>query len=255
MFFRGIIFNAVMVGLLAGVVLTVVQLFSVVPIIFAAEAYESAEPVVVASHDHGEGAAAHHHDAEAWGPADGIERSLYTLLSNVLAGIGFAAVLLALMAQLSLRKASNPNMAAGLLWGLSGFIAFFLWPAIGLPPEIPGVEAAVLESRQGWWMLAVGCAALALAVAMFAPLKFKIVSVVIAAWPFIIGAPHSDLPMFSHDDPAAVEALTQLHQQFVIASSVTNLVFWLVLGMTAVVAVKRVTRPYLNAELTPQSAG
>jgi predicted cobalt transporter CbtA len=61
--------------------------------------------------------------------------------------------------------------------------------------------------------------------------------------------------MFSRDDPAAVEALTQLHQQFVIASSVTNLVFWLVLGMTAVVAVKRVTRPYLNAELTPQSAG
>ncbi|CAH0993372.1 hypothetical protein SIN8267_03521 [Sinobacterium norvegicum] len=255
MFFRGIIFNAILVGLLAGVVLTAVQLLSVVPIIFAAESYEVAEPVAaVASHSHAEGVAAHHHDTEAWGPKDGLERSLYTLLSNVLAGIGFAAVLLAVMAQLSVHRLVSPTLAAGVLWGLSGFIAFFIWPAIGLPPEIPGVEAAALEYRQVWWVLAVACAAAALAIAAFAPVIVKIAAVLVAAVPFIIGAPHADLPMFSHEDPAAVDALTRLHEQFVVASGLTNLLFWLVLGLSAAFAVRRLVRPYLAAAVSPRSA-
>ncbi len=39
----------------------------------------------------------------------------------------------------------------GLLWGLAGFAAFQLAPAMGLAPELPGTIAADLGARQIWW--------------------------------------------------------------------------------------------------------
>ena len=40
---------------------------------------------------------------------------------------------------------------------VSGFTVFFLAPAIGMPPEIPGAEVAQLQGRQLWWLLTVMC--------------------------------------------------------------------------------------------------
>jgi cobalt transporter subunit CbtA len=37
-----------------------------------------------------------------------------------------------------------------MLWGIAGFVSVHFAPAIGLPPEVPGVAAADLVDRQIW---------------------------------------------------------------------------------------------------------
>jgi len=236
MLLRGIIYSALLIGLLVGLLLTGLQSVVVNPIIFASEAYESVEeePAAAPAHDHG----AHEHNDEAWGPEDGAERLFYTALANVIASIGFAAVLLALMSQTQLQGWTSSSLGKGVLWGLAGFIAFFAAPGIGLPPEIPGIEAAPLENRQGWWMLTVGVFIVGLGLLAFAPLKFKAISLVLFALPYIIGAPHGHGPEFT-GDAASVAALTELHSQFIVASGITNLVFWLVLGAISAWCINR----------------
>lgn len=281
MLFRGIIFNALLVGLLTGVLLSVAQQVGVVPIIFAAEQYETSElttPVAIervatespaissqgdghSDHNHGghdhhateivklesesklepelepepdvDAHAGHVHDEEAWAPEDGIERTLYTYLSNILAAIGFAAVMLALMTQVQLQGLAKVSVARGLLWGGAGFVAFFAAPGVGLPPEIPGIEAAAIESRQSWWLLTVLAVAAGLAIVAFAPKLFKLAGIAFMALPYVIGAPHPAGPAFAHPDPAAVAALSELHERFIFASGVSNLIFWLALGVAS----------------------
>lgn len=230
MFFRRIIFSALMIGFLTGLLHSGVQLVDVTSIIYGAEVYEIAEV---------EPAGSHEHEAEAWGPEDGTERIAYTFMSNILAGIGFAAILLALMNQFQQQGLTQLSAAKGVLWGLVGFVAFFAAPGLGLSPEIPGTQAAELEQRQVWWVLTVLATIIGFAVLAFAPLKFKLLGAVSIALPHIIGAPHIDGPEFSHPDPAAVEALTNLHQQFITATGISNFVFWLALGVFCAWSVQR----------------
>jgi len=239
MLFRGIIYSALLIGLLVGMLLTGLQSVVVNPIIFASEAYETVEeePVAAAPQGH-EGHAGHEHNEEAWAPEDGAERLFYTCLANVIASMGFAAVLLALMSQTQLQGWTSASLGRGVLWGLAGFIAFFAAPGIGLPPEIPGIEAAPLEYRQSWWLLTVLLFIVGMGLLAFAPLKLKALSLVFFAVPYLIGAPHGDGPEFT-GDAASVAALTDLHSQFIMASGFTNLVFWLVLGTFSAWCIKR----------------
>ncbi|MEH6358064.1 MAG: CbtA family protein [Pseudomonadales bacterium] len=238
MLLRGIIYSSLLIGLLVGLLLTGMQSVVVNPIIFASEAYETEEvaPVAAAPHAHDHGA--HEHNDEAWAPADGAERLFYTALANVIASIGFAAVLLALMSQTQLQGWTSSSLGKGVLWGLAGFIAFFAAPGIGLPPEIPGIEAAPLDNRQGWWALTVVMFVVGMGLLAFAPLKLKAVSLVFFALPYVIGAPHGAGPEFT-GDAASVAALTDLHSTFIMASGITNLVFWLVLGAFSAWCVNR----------------
>lgn len=234
MLFRRIILNALLVGIVASFVFSLLQVYVVNPIIFASETYEVAEePAPVADHHHGEEAVAHAHahDEEAWGPEDGLERTAYTMSANIFAGIGYAAILLAVMSQLSLQGITRVSVLKGIAWGLGGFIVFFGAPAIGIPPEIPGIEAAPVEHRQAWWMLTASAVAIGLLVLVYAPLKFKALGVIAISVPYLVSAPHPDGPAFSHPDPAAIVALTDLHQQFIVTTSVSNLLFWLVMGV------------------------
>ena len=235
MLFRGIILCALLVGLFVGSLQTGLQSVLVDPIIFAAESYEVVEEAPVVSHEHADG---HHHDHDAWAPADGGERFFYTALSNVLMTIGFAAMLLALMCQAQLLGWTRVSAVRGALWGFAGFIAFFAAPGIGLPPEIPGIEAAVLENRQGWWALAVISSIIGLGLVAFAPLKFKVLSIAFFAVPYLMGAPHASGPEFA-GDPERVAALSELHSTFIISSGITNLLFWLALGVACAWCVNR----------------
>lgn len=219
MVFRRIIFNALLIGIFAGFVLSIVQIITVNPIIFAAETYE-------VDHDH----AIHDHSEDAWAPGEGIERALFTIIANIFAGIGFASVLLALMSQLQLQGILKLTNRTGLIWGAAGFIAFFVAPGIGLPPEIPGVQATSIESRQIWWVVAVLGVGVGMLVLAYAPMKIKFIGALSIALPYVISIPHHDGPAFAHPDPSAVAALSALHQKFIIASGASNLLFWLVLG-------------------------
>ena len=230
MLFRRIIFSAVCLGLLTGLLMSLFQYFGVTPIIIAAEQYEVQVPAGGhGGHSHGGQHQAVQPPAE-WEPADGVERNVYTVISNVLAAIGFSALLLALMAQFQSQGITLLNPAKGVLWGLAGFAIMFVVPSLGMPPEIPGLEAAAIEHRQSWWLLAVLSAAIALALICYAPVLFKVLGAGLLVLPHVIGAPHPEGSPFNHPDPQIIEALSALHQQFIIASALSSLLFWLVLG-------------------------
>ncbi len=250
MLFKRTIIAALLVGLAAGLVLSLAQVLSVNPIIFAAEAFEVDTPHDHATHQHESGLFDNEY-GEPWAPQDGSERTGYTIVANVLVGIGFAAMLLSVMSQLQQQGAARINALTGVMWGAAGFIAFFVAPAIGLPPEIPGVEAAPINNRQAWWILAVVCVGLGLMVLSFARLKYKLAGIALTVLPYTVTITHHDGPMFTH--PESVIALTQLHQQFIMASGLSNLAFWLALGVCSAWALNGwvLKAAVLNAALKP----
>ena len=146
--------------------------------------------------------------------------------------IGFALVIISGMA-LSGKKSAK----AGFLWGLAGYIAFFLAPSLGLPPEIPGMEAAALEGRQSWWLLTVTFTALGLGLLAFGKGTLRWGGLLIIAIPHILGAPQPALHGFSHPDANAVAALEALVGQFVMTTTVINGIFWVCLGILCGVAI------------------
>ncbi|MDH0649055.1 CbtA family protein [Pseudomonas sp. GD03858] len=206
-------------GLLAALLLTLLQSFWVAPLILQAETYESAAPVTE-HHEHGEAAAhEHEHGAEAWAPEDGWQRVLSTTGGNLVVAVGFALILAALY---SLREPGR--VATGALWGLAGFAVFCLAPTLGLPPELPGTAAADLGQRQTWWIGTAAATAGGLALLVFARhWLLKALGVALLVLPHLIGAPQ----------PAVHESLAPqaLATQFKIASWLTNAAFWLALGL------------------------
>ncbi|WP_265517217.1 CbtA family protein [Nitratireductor luteus] len=226
--FRNVVFAAALAGLCAGIVMAVLQTAFTVPLILQAETFEEAAPEH--SHEATDGVAggaeaavqAHTHDEDAWAPADGFERAAYTALANIVTGVGFA--LLVLVA--SEFAGGLANWRQGLFWGLAGFAVFTLAPGLGLPPELPAMPAADLLSRQVWWIATVALTAAGLALIAFraSPLM-ALIGVALIVAPHVVGAPQPA----SYETPVPAE----LHHRFVVAATVTNLVFWLVLGAVA----------------------
>ncbi|MBA1202689.1 CbtA family protein [Pseudomonas capeferrum] len=204
-------------GLLAALLLTLLQSLWVSPLILKAETYEDTQPA--AHHDHeGQATAPHVHDDEAWTPADGWQRVLSTLASNLVVAVGFALILAALY---SLREPHR--IATGALWGLSGFAVFCLAPMLGLPPELPGTAAAELGQRQAWWIGTAGATAVGLALLVFARAGWvKLLGAALLIVPHVLGAPQPEVHQ-SLAPPA-------LESQFILASGLTNAAFWLALG-------------------------
>ncbi len=228
--------TAVIAGGFAGLVLACIQQFTVVPMILEAEIYETG--VIGDGHDHSHGqqqdddsGGGHSHDEEAWGPQDGFERSFFTFANTMIIGIGFALLLVACYAIRTMfaeSRVMNPriNWRWGILWGLGGFAAFSLAPALGLPPELPGAAAAELSGRQEWWLLAVALTAIGLLLFAFVPGFIRWIGLILIVIPHLLGAPQPD----SHVGLAPPE----LASAFIYTSLVTNAVFWIVLGaMTA----------------------
>jgi len=197
-------------GALAGLVLFAVQHFTVVPLIQAAETYEAAgqEAHSVASHK-----------GEGWQPAEGWERTSFTALTTVLTGIGFAAMLFGAMAL----AGKTINARHGALWGLAAFACLSLAPALGLPPQPPGVAVADLHQRQLWWAGTV--IATAIGVWLIAGRRrtwfLRSCGAVCLLLPHLIGAP---VATGENRVPA------ELVRRFSIASVATSGIFWLLVG-------------------------
>ena len=173
----------------------------------------------------------HEHDhGDAWAPGDGIERTFRTAVSNVATAIGFALLIVAVFAW-----RGSATWRQGLLWGAAGFFVFFVNPAIGLRPEIPGAFAAGLLDRQLWWLLAVACSAAGVGLLLLAPrIAAKLGGAVLLAVPHLADAPHPE-----GSGGLAPEALAN---SFVVAAAATNAVFWLVLGLAASFTFSRLSR-------------
>lgn len=209
-----VLFAAVIAGIAAGLVMSAIQHTKVTPLILQAESYETAAPQVQSDgHDHS-------HGDEAWGPADGLERTAFTVMANVITGAAFALVLVgaALLTGLPL------TLSNGAFWGLMGFLAFTLSPSAGLPPELPGMPAANLFARQIWWWATVLATGAGIGVLyLVQSLAMKAVGVAIIALPHILGAPH-------HTGSASDVPAT-LANAFAASSIATAAVFWIVLGV------------------------
>lgn len=231
--FRRIFFTAVIAGLLGGVAISAVQEFTTTPIILHAEEFENKGGGDATGHKHGmrdrgisliSPAFAHGtaEEAGAWGPSDGLERTLFTSLANILTGIGFALVLTACFA-----LAGRPvNGQTGVLWGLAGFGIVSLAPALGLPPEVPGSMAADLSSRQIWWFLCVALTAAGLWAMIFRNgAAWMIGGIVLIALPHLIGAPQPE--KVGGNVPPEIAA------HFVAASLATAAIFWCAVGWLA----------------------
>lgn len=251
--FRNVVFIAAIAGLVAGVVLACMQAYATVPLILKAEVYEQAGGGH--QHEHAAAPAANTTDTnavssaapaentmssaapaaaeaaapaedEGWAPADGFERFAFNVVANVVTGIGFALILVAV----SEFAGGIGNWRQGLFWGLAGFAVFTLAPGLGLPPELPAMPAADLAQRQIWWTATAVATAAGLGLLAFRKsLPLAILAVALIVAPHIVGAPQPD----SFETPIP----EGLHHQFVVAVTLTNLVFWLVLG--AVVGVVR----------------
>lgn len=216
---------AVIAGVLTGLVSTTTQLMWAVPLIHAAESFEAA----------GEGAAGHQHkmhedgvghghvhgsEASEWSPADGAERSWWTFVTNASLAMGASLV----MAGLLLLRGTG-SVRTGVAWGAMGFVAFSLAPALGLPPELPGTVAADLGNRQAWWLSTASATLVAMIVLLRTRHRaLRAAAVGLAILPHAIGAPHPDV--------ALSLVPTGLQSEFVAASLLSMLVFWLVLGAT-----------------------
>ncbi len=201
---KRILLAALIAGLVGGVAVSIVQEFTTTPLILHAETYEKVSAGG---------------EAAAWAPADGIERTLHTSFGNIVAGIGFALMLVAGFAL----HGGEIDGRRGVLWGLAGFAVFSFAPALGLPPEAPGAMAADLVARQGWWLATAAATALGLGLMIFARKPVWIVlGVMVLAAPHVIGAPQPD--------KLGGAVPPELAAHFVAASLVTAAVFWALLG-------------------------
>ncbi|RWB55135.1 CbtA family protein [Mesorhizobium sp.] len=246
--FRNVVFIAAIAGLVAGIALACMQAYATVPLILKAEVYEKAG----GGHHHDHAASTNNNamssaapadnamssaapapaeaaapaEDEGWAPADGFERFAFNVVANIVTGVGFGLILVAV----SEFAGGIGNWRQGVFWGLAGFAVFTLAPGLGLPPELPAMPAAELLPRQIWWTSTVAATAIGLGLIAFRKsLPLAILGVALIVAPHIVGAPQPE--SFETAIPEG------LHHQFVVAVTLTDLVFWLVLG--AVVGVVR----------------
>ena len=220
-YFRNIVVLAAIAGAIAGLGMTVMQRFATVPLILKAETFEEqpeAAEAPAAGHEHAAGTPAHDH-GDGWAPQDGFERTAFTAAANVVTGIGFALLLIAV----SELFGGIRDWRQGVYWGLAAFAVFTLAPGLGLPPELPAMPAAELGARQAWWVGTV----VATGVALWLLFYQRSLIGVIAAFallvaPHIIGAPQPE----SHASPIPAG----LHHSFVVAVVLTALVYFALLG-------------------------
>jgi cobalt transporter subunit CbtA len=219
-YFRNIVLLAAIVGVIAGIGMTAAQQLTTVPLILKAEIYEQAEEAKAPpAHTHESEAAAEHEHGGGWAPQDGFERTAFTLAANVLTGIGFALLLIAV----SELAGGILNWRQGVFWGLAAFAVFTLAPGLGLPPELPAMPAAELGARQAWWVATALSTAGGIALLVYGrSLLAALAGVALLVAPHVFGAPQA----LSHDSPIP----ENLHHNFVVAVVMTTLVFFVLLG-------------------------
>lgn len=233
-----IILSVLIAGLLAGLLMAGIQYVRLTPLIIAAEVYETPETEAIAEAskpcvetlpgmkmcaDEG-----HEHNPNAWQPADGWQRTLSTTTASLLTGVGFSILMLGVSILVN-RPITKQN---GLIWGICGFIAVSLAPSIGLPPELPGMPAADLHSRQIWWVATILMTSLAIYFWLYARDNWWRVAAIIFAIAPQFFAPISTV-ISEGNLPASLAA------DFASSSLAANLIMWLAIGYFVSVAIDK----------------
>jgi cobalt transporter subunit CbtA len=224
-----IVLATLIAGMLAGLVLAGIQHVRLTPLILKGEVYEKAsEPAAAAIAEASKpcvenmpGMKMCSEEGRAeWEPAEGLQRTLFTTAASLLAGAGFATMLagVSFLTNIPITKQN------GMIWGVCGFLAVAVAPAVGLPPEVPGMPVADLLSRQIWWVGTIAATTIGIYLINLRPeLWAKVLAVVIIASPHIIGAP------IAPETPTTVPP--RLAAEFVANSIAAAAVFWSALGL------------------------
>lgn len=217
---------ALAAGFIAAVVVTGLELTLTSPLIVAAERYEHAEPsheaaralpivLAHAGHEHGAPDA-----APEWQPGAGLPRMAFTALATLVGGVGYALLLGAVM----LACGREPTPQTCLAFAVAGFASVALAPGLGLPPELPGSEAAPLAARQAWWVMTAAATGMGLyLIAMRRSLIAILGGLVLLIAPHVAGAPEA--PSGASELPPALAA------QFAARSLAISFVFWMMIAL------------------------
>ncbi len=222
---RRILLTGIIAGLLAGAVGFALQAVSVTPLILEAEKYEAAQS------GQAPGRAKAAPGAEGGG-AGRLGRWGLSFLASLLTGAGFGLVLSGAIA-LSGRE---PDLKEGILWGLAGYGAFTLAPALVLPPHLPGMGESDLTGRQLLWLGTAAATAVGLALLAFARHGLgRGLGLVALALPFILARPLAG-------GTVGAPLPAQLVAAFVSASLASSALFWVVLGAAVSVVTDRFSK-------------
>ncbi|SHI47766.1 cobalt transporter subunit CbtA [Shimia gijangensis] len=214
---KNLLSSAVFAGLIAGLFAALLQFVFVIPLLLEGELYETGARVHFAI----EGTTQSIKEAPAIG-ADW-SRHLMTIGFNIVTYTGYGLLMVAAMGFARERFGATLSAKTGLIWGLCGFIAVQLAPALGLPPELPGTIAAELTPRQIWWSGTILSTAAGLAIIAFAGELWKqVFGLALVLLPHFIGAPHLDT-YYGIAPP-------ELAAEFTTASLGTAAVGWTILG-------------------------
>ncbi len=149
-------------------------------------------------------------------------RDALSIIFTMLLNTGYALILIALM---SIRHQSGDELTPhkGIIWGIAGYVAVHLAPALSLPPEVPGVAAADVELRQIWWVCTVAATSIGLWLIAFSRNITRIIpAIILILLPHLIGAPEADV--FTGPAPTEIGAL------FASRALGIGLASWAVLG-------------------------
>jgi cobalt transporter subunit CbtA len=230
--------TGLLAGLLAGLCVAALQTVTTTPIILEAEVFEKADAaqsqallpsarhsgallqqadLVLVHAGHG---AAHDDGAAQWEPQDGLERTFFTSTATIATAIGFALILLAAM--LVARDPIDERHA--IAWAAAAFVVTGLAPAVGLSPELPGMVAADLASRQAWWFLTAATTALGLWLFLRSDNAWlRLLAVPIVLAPHVWGAPRLA-------EAVATSVPAELAARFAATSLAVQAVLWLSTG-------------------------
>lgn len=190
-----------------------------------ADATATADPAVATSdtaqaEDHDDG-----HAHEHGGDSSDATRDLWTA---VFFGLVYVAYAMILVAGFGIARVYGKTITAreGILWGIAGFTAFQLAPAMGLTPALPGTMAADIGARQLWWWGTVIATGAGLGLLAYGRgFAAGLVGVVLLGLPHVIGAPM--LEGFSGTAPPELAAA------FAARVLGCALVVWAVMGLVA----------------------
>lgn len=180
--------SAVFAGLAAGLIAALLQLSFVTSALLEGELYEAGEKVHFPI------------DGSPQSPRGGAEvdfgaepmRYVLTVAFNIVTYTGFGLLLVGLMALAETRGLTKVTPRQGLIWGLAGFVAIQLAPAIGQPPVLPGSIGAEVGPRQAWWLATLVSAGLAIWLLAFGRGLWPLLAVPLLLGPQIVGAPVLD---------------------------------------------------------------
>lgn len=151
-------------------------------------------------------------------PHNNLEHATYKAISNIGQGIVFALLLGSTMNL----KSRPANCYIGLLWGLAGYLTFFVAPSMALPSGLPDTEAVSFADRQNRWLIAVFDTGFGLSLLAFAKTRTnKFFGAVLLVTPRLLSSPNAEI--------AGSTVPAELAQSF-IAAAIANAVFWLAIG-------------------------